>query len=275
MGAITVQGISVPAFLYGTAWKEDRTEELVRAALDAGFLGIDTANQRRHYVEAAVGEAIRPAERAKLFLQTKFTSVGGQDHRLPYDPDATAGEQVTQSLASSLEHLRTDRVDSFLLHGPSRPDRFTREDLEAWRAMAEQQSAGRTRLIGVSNVSLGHLRQLASSGEPLPAIVQNRCLARTGWDRDVRLFCREHEIVYQAFSLLTVNGRELASPAVARIARRLGRTLPQVVFRFAMQAGMLPLTGTTDPVHMREDLACLELALPDEDVEALEGLGTG
>ncbi|MBI4917501.1 MAG: aldo/keto reductase [Acidobacteria bacterium] len=270
MAADTAQGDSVPAFFYGTAWKEDRTEELTRAALEAGFVAIDTANQRRHYVEAEVGDALRSFDRSKLFLQTKFTSIDGQDHRLPYDPDATPGEQVTQSLASSLEHLGTDRVDSFLLHGPSRPDHFTTEDLEAWRAIARQRKAGRTRLIGVSNVSLAHLRQLLAAHEPLPAIVQNRCFARTGWDRDVRSFCRDHGIVYQAFSLLTANGRELTSPAVARIARRAGRTVPQVVFRFAQQAGMIPLTGTTDPVHMREDLACSEFVLPDDDVRALE-----
>ena len=202
METIPVQNHPLPAFLYGTAWKEDRTAELTRAALDAGFRGIDTANQRRHYVEAAVGEAIRPAERARLFLQTKFTSVDGQDHRPPYDPDASPAEQVAQSLASSLEHLRTDHVDSFLLHGPSLPDRFSGADLEAWRTMDEQRRAGRTRLIGVSNVSRPHLEELLAGAGPLPAIVQNRCLARTGWDRDVRSFCRDHGIVYQAFSLL-------------------------------------------------------------------------
>jgi len=97
---LELRGVSVPAFLYGTAWKEDRTEELTRLALAAGFLGIDTANQRRHYVEAAVGAAVdgfrRDANVARedLFLQTKFTSAGGQDRRLPYDPSADAATQA-------------------------------------------------------------------------------------------------------------------------------------------------------------------------------------
>src|SRR5260221_367060 len=83
---------SVPDFLYGTAWKEDRTAALTELALRAGFRGIDTANQRRHYFEAGVGEGLAAAyrsglvTRADLFLQTKFTYQGGQDHRLPYDP---------------------------------------------------------------------------------------------------------------------------------------------------------------------------------------------
>ncbi|MGZ3439972.1 MAG: aldo/keto reductase, partial [Polyangia bacterium] len=111
----TVQGVTVPSFFYGTAWKEERTAALTRLALDAGFLAIDTANQRRHYFEAAVGEAIAASGRARagLFLQTKFTHTDGQDHRLPYDPAATPPEQVEQSFASSLVHLGTDRIDSY------------------------------------------------------------------------------------------------------------------------------------------------------------------
>src|SRR5216117_2073776 len=94
----------IPDFLYGTAWKEDRTPALTELALDAGFRGIDTANQRRHYFEAGVGEALAAAfaaglARDDLFLQTKFTYAGGQDHRLPYDPRAPLATQVEQSCA--------------------------------------------------------------------------------------------------------------------------------------------------------------------------------
>ncbi|MBI5488638.1 MAG: aldo/keto reductase [Deltaproteobacteria bacterium] len=272
MRTITVQGVPVPAFFYGTAWKEERTEDLTRAALEAGFTAIDTANQRRHYVEAAVGEAIRSLDRSKLFLQTKFTHLDGQDHPAPYDPGASPALQVAQSLASSLEHLRTDYVDSFVLHGPSLLDRFSSVDRQVWRAMAEEQSAGRARLLGVANVSRAHLETLFEADGPRPAFVQNRCWASTGWDREVRAFCRAHGIAYQAFSLLTANRRELAAPAVRDLARRTGRTVPQVVFRFALQVGMIPLTGTSDPAHMREDLACLDFALSDDDLAVVERL---
>src|SRR5579863_9144359 len=115
----------VPDFLYGTAWKQDRTPLLVELALRMGFRGIDTANQRRHYFEAGVGQGLAAAYSAGLvtredvFLQTKFTYQRGQDHRLPYDPAATLSVQVAQSMASSLEHLATDYVDSYVLHGPA------------------------------------------------------------------------------------------------------------------------------------------------------------
>src|SRR5262245_56293573 len=153
----------VPAFLYGTAWKEDRTAALTELALRVGFRGIDTANQRRHYFEVGVGEGLAAAyragvvTRADLFLQTKFTYRDGQDHRLPYDPDASLSAQVAQSLASSLEHLGTNHVDSYVLHGPASGSQWTDDDDEVWAAMAKERDAGRTRWLAVSNVSLRHL----------------------------------------------------------------------------------------------------------------------
>jgi diketogulonate reductase-like aldo/keto reductase len=268
----------IPEFLYGTAWKEDRTPALTELALRTGFRGIDTANQRRHYVEAGVGEGLAAAcragvlTRADVFLQTKFTYQGGQDHRLPYDPAADLSTQVAQSMGSSLEHLGTDHVDSYVLHGPASGRGWSDADAEVWAAMVEQRDAGRTRLLGVSNVGLGHLEQMTAGGAEAPAFVQNRCFARMGWDRDVRAFCRERRIVYQGFSLLTANPEVLRHRLVAGIAARERATPAQVVFRFAQAVGMLPLTGTTDPEHMRQDLASPALALSADEVHAIESL---
>jgi diketogulonate reductase-like aldo/keto reductase len=268
--------MTAPTFIYGTAWKEERTAELTRLALAAGFRAIDTANQRRHYFEAAVGEAVTAAigegavTRADLFLQTKFTFLDGQDHRLPYDPRADVATQVRQSFESSLEHLRTDYVDSLILHGPSHGRGLFDEDWQAWQAMEELQRGGRARSIGASNVSLEQLQALHGGASVKPAFVQNRCFARAGWDRAVRELCRSRGIAYQGFSLLTANVRELHHPAVVDVARRAGRPLPAVVFRFARQVGMVPLTGTSDAQHMREDLALSEFELSAEDVEAIE-----
>lgn len=278
MRTVTARGVTLPSFMYGTAWKEEHTEALVTQAINAGFRAIDTANQRRHYFEVGVGNAVKAAidekivTRDDLFLQTKFTYLRGQDHRLPYNPDASPAEQVAQSFASSLEHLQTDHVDSYVLHGPSNPFSLAEVDHVTWRAMEAEHAAGRTKLLGVSNVNLDQLAALWDLAETKPAFVQNRCFARDGWDRQIRAFCREHEIVYQGFSLLTANGRELHAPEVAQIAERVGRSIPQLVFRFALQLGMLPLTGTTDEAHMRHDLEIYEFELDPSDVDALERL---
>jgi diketogulonate reductase-like aldo/keto reductase len=274
----TKQASPLPNFIYGTAWKEDRTAALTELAIRMGFRAIDTANQRRHYFEAGVGQGLAAAyragtvERADLFLQTKFTSRNGQDHRLPYDPEASLSVQVAQSLASSLEHLATDQVDSYVLHGPSSGYEWTDEDAEVWEAMSKEHEAGRTCLLGVSNVSLRHLEQMAATHSEAPAFVQNRCFARFGWDREVRSFCRERGIIYQGFSLLTANMEVIRHPFVNGVAAQFHSTPAQVVFRFAREIGILPMTGTTDPEHMKQDLESLSLSLPPDVVQTIESI---
>jgi len=275
------RGVTVPTFLYGTAWKEDQTEALAYNAIKAGFLGIDTANQRRHYFEAGVGNAIKRAiaeqlvQRTGLFLQTKFTFVSSQDHRLPYDPKADYSTQVQQSFASSLEHLHTDYLDSYILHGPAARDGLGDADWEVWRAMESLQQSGAVKLLGVSNVSYGQLQTLFKQAEIKPAFVQNRCYARSQWDAQIRQLCRENNALYQGFSLLTANATELQKPGIAGIAKRLGCTVPQVVFRFALQMGMVPLTGTSSENHLCADLASYRLELNPSDMAVIEHIALG
>lgn len=262
-----------PQLLYGTAWKEDETERLVTLALESGFRGVDTANQRKHYHEAQVGSALRAAfargmKREELFLQTKFTFRAGQDQRLPYDPKASIARQVEQSFESSLEHLGVSSLDSYVLHGPSRRSGWHPEDDEAWAAMEAMHASGKTSALGVSNVSLEQLELLCARARLRPQYVQNRCYARTGWDAEVRAFCVKHLIRYQGFSLLTANPEVLRSSVVQRAAKRLSRTPAQVVFRFACDVGMLPLTGTTDQQHMRDDLA-LDFSLTEDELREI------
>jgi diketogulonate reductase-like aldo/keto reductase len=274
----SLQGTIVPSFFYGTAWKEERTEALTRQALDAGFRAIDTANQRRHYVEADVGSAVAAwlgdtgNARESVFLQTKFTYVRGQDQRLPYDAKADFETQVAQSFQSSLEHLKTSYLDSYLLHGPSTGRGLADADWAVWRSMEALKNSGKVRLIGVSNVTREQLELLERGAEVAPAFVQNRCYASTGWDREVRAVCRANGIAYQAFSLLTANTRELRTAAVESIVKRTGRTLPQVVFRFAIEVGMIPLTGTSSAAHLREDLACFDFTLDESERRLIESI---
>jgi diketogulonate reductase-like aldo/keto reductase len=275
--ARTLGGVRVPGLMYGTAWKEGDTARCVRDALAAGFRALDTANQRKHYFEAQVGEAIAASgvPRAELFVQTKFTHIDGQDERLPYDPKAPVAVQVEQSCASSLEHLRLDVIDSYVLHGPSTRVGLAPQDLEAWAAMEALHAAKTVRLLGVSNVTRAQLELLLGKARVQPVFVQNRCHASRGWDREVRALCRERGIVYQGFSLLTANRKEVAGPVIGQVAKRAQLTPNQVVFLFALQVGMLPLTGTTDPAHMKEDLAVFDAApLSDDDVRRIEAVSS-
>lgn len=272
---VEISGVRVPRFLYGTAWKESETQRLTELAMQQGFRGIDTANQRKHYDETAVGQAIAAViatglvAREDLFLQTKFTFRGGQDHRLPYDPATPVSRQVEQSFVSSLQHLGTEFIDSYVLHGPTQRVGLGATDWAAWRAMEAIHDSGRARLLGVSNVSLEQLQALCQQSRVRPSFVQNRCYAVRGWDRRIREFCAAHEMIYQGFSLLTANRDVMARPELAAIAERYGRSVSQIVFRFALDVGMLPLTGTTDAEHMRADLDVCDFCLTPDEVQRI------
>jgi diketogulonate reductase-like aldo/keto reductase len=278
MSLTTYNHVSIPSFMYGTAWKKEATTGLVLQAVEAGFTAIDTANQLVHYDEARVGEALlqlatQGITRDKLFLQTKFTSINGQDHRLPYDARASITTQVQQSFASSLAHLHTDYLDSYVLHGPYSRRGLGAEDWEVWAAIESLYDAGKTKMIGISNVTADQLTLLCVKVKHKPMMVQNRCYAALGWDKEVREICRRNQIIYQGFSLLTANSGIFAEPDLRAMAAKYQTGLAQIVFRFAQQVGMLPLTGTTNVQHMKEDLQSDRFTLLPEEVQQIETIG--
>ena len=278
MTMMTYNNVTIPSFMYGTAWKKEATTGLVVQAVEAGFTAIDTANQLVHYDEARVGEALlqlatQGITRDKLFLQTKFTPVNGQDHRLPYDARASITMQVQQSFESSLAHLHTDHLDSYVLHGPYSRRGLGADDWEVWAAIESLYDAGKTKVIGVSNISADQLTLLCANANHKPMVVQNRCYAAFGWDKDVREICRMQGIIYQGFSLLTANREVFAEPAIRTMAATYQTGLAQLVFRFSQQIGMLPLTGTTNQQHMKEDLQCERFTLSPDELAVIESIG--
>ncbi len=248
----------IPPILYGTAWKKDHTERLVALALQSGFRGIDTACQPKHYDEAGVGAGIALSlggglTRADLYLQTKFTPLSGQDPaRLPYDAGACLTAQVRQSFEASLGNLRTDYIDCLVLHSPLATPAAT---LEAWRAMESLVGVGGVRALGISNCyDVELLKLLWESARVKPLVLQNRFYAATGYDREVRAYCRSHTLTYQSFWTLTANPHLLAHPAVATLAAAKQRTPAQILFRYLTQLEIVPLSGTRSTAHMRDDL---------------------
>lgn len=266
MSATTVTtnaGIQMPRLIYGTAWKKEATTELVIRAVLNGFRGIDTACQPKHYREDLVGKALVELQtkqgilRKDLFIQTKFTSIDGQDRSkpLPYDPRATLGEQVRQSFATSLVNLQTDYIDSFVLHGPERTHEAT---MEVYRECEKFVDEGRAKQLGISNLyDLDRLKRLYDDARHKPAVVQNRFHKETNFDNEIRQFCRDKSIYYQSFWTLTANPHILSNPLVEQLARERHGTPAQIFFRFLLDIGLTPLTGTTSDKHMKEDIQAL------------------
>lgn len=269
-------GMHMPQLLYGTAWKQQRTAELVEQALRLGFRGIDTACQPKHYHEAGVGQGIAAwlktgGQRQDLYLQSKFTPLGGQNPgRVPYDSAAPLDMQIGQSFAASLLNLQTDYLDGLILHSPLADTPLT---LAAWQAMENLTATRGVRQLGISNCyDLQLFETLYHHASIKPAVLQNRFYADSGYDRELRAFCRQHGVVYQSFWTLTANRTVLAHATLQAIALQTGKSAEQIFFRYLTQRGIVPLTGTTSAQHMQQDLAIFKFVLTEADCRAIDNL---
>jgi diketogulonate reductase-like aldo/keto reductase len=139
--------------------------------------------------------------------------------------------------------------------------------------MEAQVDSGRVRQLGVSNCyGLEQLRALCVAARIQPAVLQNRFHAETGYDRELRAFCAPRQIVYQSFWTLTANPQLLAHETVRTLARQYGRTTAQILFRYLTQIGIVPLTGTRSPAHMRQDLAIFDFEISAPQCAAMDAL---
>lgn len=259
-------GVAMPCLLYGTAWKKDKTADLVTTAVKYGFRGIDTACQPKHYNEAGVGEAIQRLAgegigRKELYIQTKFTPLNGQDPlNIPYDRRAPLSEQVAQSFEVSKKNLGVSYVDGLILHSPLEN---IEQSMIVWQAMEQIHNEGGTKQIGISNCyELEMLKQLYEAAAIKPAIVQNRFYQLTGYDSEIRKWCQEQKIIYQSFWTLTANPQILSSEAMQNAAQTYQKTAVQIFFRVLVDIGIVPLTGTCSDIHMKEDLEIFNFSLP-------------
>lgn len=269
----THSGDKIPWIIYGTAWKKEDTADLVVQAVKAGFRGIDTACQPRHYDESLVGEALvrlrqQGIDRESLYVQTKFTPLEGQDPgSVPYDKDASVSDQVYQSFETSLKNLRTTYIDTLILHSPLANYVLT---IEAWQAMEDIAKSGRVKRLGLSNLyNFDLLEKLFSDAEVKPSIVQNRFYQEAGYDVITREWCLGQQVVYQSFWTLTANPHILSSEVMSTIAANHERTCPQILFRFLNQSGVSVLTGTQSKQHMVDDLSVHEFELSVEEIELI------
>ncbi|KAJ8233332.1 hypothetical protein LV160_006500 [Aspergillus fumigatus] len=239
--------VHLPLFLYGTAWKKDRTAGLVYQALNAGFRAVDTAGQPKHYQEELVGEGIRRAihdgilRREDLYIQTKFTSVHGQDpNKMPYDPRTSVTDQVHASVKSSLHNLcapdasssvEDAYIDTFLLHSPLST---MAETMEAWLTLES------------------YVPYLIASA------IWNRFYPDTRFDVPLRTFCGAHDIIYQSFWTLTANPGLLRSDAVQSLASQVEISPAAALYCLVLGLGNTTvLNGTTNRARMDADLAAV------------------
>ena len=273
---ISNQNIKIPKMIYGTAWKKDKTSYFVNEALQSGFRGIDTACQPKHYKEDLVGNGLLKAyengiKREDLYIQTKFTPIDGQDpNNMPYEASDSIQIQIEKSFQVSKNNLKTDFIDTYILHSPIFPGSKL---LKAWDTMSGFYKNKEIGQLGISNCyDLDVLKYLYEKVDIKPSILQNRFYAQTSYDKELRKWCQNRGIIYESFWSLTANPHILDSELINNLAIKYNKTSPLIFYRFLNQINIIPLNGTTSKKHMLEDLKIFDFIIDKEDIELIENL---
>lgn len=247
-------GDRMPLLGFGT-WqiKGDEARRAVLVALDAGYRHVDTATVYGN--EAEVGAALSESgvARHEVFLTTKC-------------PPSTAGREL-ETLRTSLDALRTDHVDLWLIHWPAGAG----ADVDVWRALLGARDEKLTRAVGVSNYSLRQVDELAESTGQLPAVNQVEWSPFL-FDRAVLEGHRERGVVLEGYSAL--RGGTLDHPVVRAVADRLGRTPAQVLVRWHLQHGVVVIPKSVQEERIRANAQVGDFELTDADMAGIDGLGT-
>lgn len=268
--------MKIPNMIYGTAWKKENTTALVFQALKQGFRAVDTACQPKHYREDLVGLGLLKAyeigiKREDLFIQTKFTPIDGQDrNNMPYLASDDIEVQVEKSFETSKKNLKTDFIDSYILHSPIyEANKFQR----VWQKMEEFYEKKEVGYLGISNCyELDILKFLFSNAKVKPSFVQNRFYSQSGYDKEIRGFCEENNIIYQSFWSLTANPHILNSDILRKISLKYNKSEALIFYRFLNYIKIVPLNGTTSLNHMIEDLKISEFELSKEEIEDISSI---
>ena len=268
--------MKIPNMIYGTAWKKENTTDLVYEALLQGFKGIDTACQPKHYREDLVGLGLLKAyekgiKRENIFLQTKFTPIDGQDKtNMPYLESDEIEVQVDKSFERSKKNLKTDFIDSYILHSPIYPGAKLQRVWEKMQEFYDKKEVGQ---LGISNCyDLDVLVYLYNNAKVKPSVVQNRFYAQSAYDKEIREFCIDKGIIYESFWSLTANPHILASDILENLANKYERGVAEIFYRFLNHINIVALNGTTSKKHMIEDLKISEFELLAEEIQQISSL---
>lgn len=254
-----LSGQKIPKIGFGT-WEigEAEAEAAVRAAIEAGYRLIDTA--KIYANESAVGAAVRSSDvdRSELFITTKLWN------------DDQGGASTLAACDASLQRLGLDYLDLYLIHWPA-----THRRTQSWQAFTELQNQGKVRAIGVSNYTVRHLEEVLAASSVVPAVNQIEFHPYIyEQQKPVLEFCRQHDIVVEAYSPLS---RLTKQPhgTVQAIAKKLGRDPAQIVLRWCLQHDTIPLPRSHNPEHIRANLAVFDFELDVEQMQALDAISDG
>jgi 2,5-diketo-D-gluconate reductase A len=251
-------GNSIPQLGFGV-WRleEDDAPRVVGAAIEAGYRHIDTAQGYDN--EAGVGRAIAEAsiDREQLFVTSKLRN-GHQGY-----------DTALRSLDESLERLKLDYLDLFLIHWPAPAhDRY----VDTWRALIEAKKQGKVRSIGVSNFLPEHLQRIIDETGEVPAVNQVE-LHPAYQQRDIREWHRDKDIQLECYSPLGGNeSKLLEDKVIAEIAEAHGKSPAQVIIRWHLQQNLVVLPKSSKPERAQDNFDVWDFVLSSDDVQKIDAL---
>ncbi len=256
-------GVEIPAIGFGT-WQippGEITYNSVRAALDAGYLHIDTAQAYEN--EASVGRAVRDSgiERSRLFITSKLPA------------EIKSYKKAVKHAELTMKETGLDYIDLYLIHAPWPWEKmgadYTRENIEVWKAMEEFYESGKTRSIGISNFIVKDIDAILDNCRIKPMV--NQIKLHIGyWQERVVSHCRENNIVVEGYSPLAT-GRIFNNARIEPIAARYGKSVAQVSIRYLLEKGVLPLPKSVHPEYIRQNID-VDFEMSAEDLRSLESL---
>lgn len=254
-------GVTIPKLGLGT-WciDNDKAAQAVRTAVALGYRLIDTAQAYKN--EQGVGEGIRSCgvPREELFVASKVAA------------ELKTYEAAAASIEETLEKMGLDYLDQMIIHAPQPwsefrdTKRYFAENKAVWRALEDAQTAGKVRVIGVSNFLQDDLENLLSDCRVQP-MVNQILLHISNTDQELLNFCKEQHIQVEAYSPIA-HGEALKNPVIAQMAKKYGVSAAQLCVRYVLQLGTVALPKTADPQHMAEN-AAVDFVLTPEDMAAL------
>lgn len=255
-------GLKIPEMGYGL-WKNTNHDEVmlgVKNAIKVGFRQLDGAAAYEN--EALIGEALKVTgfPREELFLTSKLRNA-----RHGYN-------NVFQEVKQTLENLQTDYLDLYLIHWPvvkGHGQNWQQDNLDTWRAFEELYDQGVLKAIGVSNFSIEHLENLVENSRIQPMV--NQLLIHPGvLQTETREYCKKHDILVQAYSPLSPLGEIGAEPAVKNMVEKYNKSVAQILLRFDLQLGVVPLTKSVHSERIKENIAIFDFELDDADMTFLK-----
>lgn len=256
-------GVQIPVLGFGTQQTPDGDTAIksVKAALEAGYRHIDTAQAYQN--EASVGTAIQESgvARQDLFLTTKIWNANHS-----YD-------LTMQSFEESLQKLQTDYVDLLLIHWPNPidfRDNWEAANAETWRAMEELYNAGKAKAIGVSNFRAHHLEALKKTAKVQP-MVNQIFLAPGELEAETVQYSRDNGMLLEAYSPLGT-GKIFDVPEMKTLAAKYQRSIPQIALRWSLQHGFLPLPKSVHANYIQENTQLFDFELTPEDMQTIDQL---